>query len=580
MPGRVVIERDVLVPMRDGTRLAADIYRPEDNARHPVLVQRIPYNKSSLSYVGGLIFSPIEAAERGYVVVVQDTRGRFNSEGHWRPFFDEANDGYDTVEWAAQQPWSNGNVGVYGSSYMGVTALQAAVAAPPHLKAVLAYLTGSNYHEGWTYSGGAFELGFNFWWAGYFCWNALSRLSDAATKRQAAQELVQLHSQQERFIRHLPLKEIGVFEKLAPYWREWLDHPTYDEYWQAIDVARRARATRAPVLHVTGWYDNFLKGHLALAEALQSHPDAEIRANHRFIVGPWDHEAYMTTRLSAAGERDFGPSAIGGAPMMAPIAFQWFDRWLKGELTPIANAAPVRYFVMGDDTWQESSSWPPPHTPVRYYLHSAGRANSRFGDGVLTTDSPAGAEPPDSYVYDPNDPVPSVGGRTLHPNFGLGGVADQSRVEERGDVLVYTSAHLTRPLTIAGPVTVTLYVASSAPDTDFTAKLVDVQPDGYCANIAEGILRARYRNGPDREELLEPGKVYELTIDLWAVAHTFRPGHRIRLEVSSSNFPRFDRNLNNVVRPGEGGPADVRTATQWVLHDAERPSHVTFPLVS
>jgi putative CocE/NonD family hydrolase len=566
------VERDVMVAMRDGVRLATDIYRPDDTASHPVLVQRTPYSKSNAWFVGGLIFNPLDAVEREYVVLVQDTRGRFKSEGVWEPFVHEAADGFDTVEWAAAQPWSNGNIGIYGSSYMGVTAVQAAIAAPPHLKAAMAYVTGSNYQNGWTYSGGAFELGFNIWWTTFLGWDTLSRLNISDAKRQAMMaQLAAAAADPWTAVSHLPLSELPAFQGgVAPYWQDWLQHPVYDEYWARIDAAAQADAIQAPLLQIAAWYDNFLRGQLDLYARLQG------REHHRIVIGPWDHEAYLSLRTSSSGQRDFGPGALGGPALAADLAFQWFDHWLNGKETPLLATPRVRYFVMGENTWREANTWPPATTPVRYYLHSGGRANTRHGDGTLTLDPPA-TEPWDSYRYDPANPVPSAGGRTLHPPFGPGGVQNQAEVEEREDVLVYTTALLTTPLTITGPVSVTLFATSSAQDTDFTAKLVDVEPSGYCANIAEGIIRARYRKG-GVEELLKPGQVTEFTIDLWDVAHTFLPGHRIRLEISSSNFPRFNRNLNSAVRPELASSSEQQVAVQQICHDAQHPSHLLLPV--
>jgi putative CocE/NonD family hydrolase len=265
--------------------------------------------------------------------------------------------------------------------------------------------------------------------------------------------------------------------------------------------------------------------------------------------------------------------------MVAPLALEWFDRWVAEKQTAPPGAKRVRYFVMGSNAWHEADAWPPPHTPARYYLRSGGRANTRCGDGVLETEAPDN-EPADSYVYDPASPVPTVGGRSMAPSLCPAGVQDQAEVEQRDDVLVYTSPRLTVPLTIAGPVSVTLFASSSAPDTDFTGKLVDVQPDGYCAGIAEGIIRARYRNGMDREVLLTPGEIVELSIDLLAVAHTFQTGHRVRLEISSSNFPKYDRNLNVAAPLAAVSAADMRRAAQQVFHDRRRASYITLPVVS
>jgi uncharacterized protein len=574
MPTELTVERDVRVAMRDGVNLATDVYRPNDHKSYPVLVHRTPYSKSNAWFVGGLMFNPLDAVQRGYVIVVQDTRGRFGSEGDWVPFANEAADGYDTIEWAAAQPWSNGNVGIYGSSYMGVTTIQGLVAAPPHLNAAVSYMTGANYHSGWTYSGGAFELGFNLWWTNFLGWDTASRLKvDESERAELLGRLAESAGDPWTAARHLPLTELPAFQNdVAPYWQEWLRHPIYDAYWEQVDALARVGDIRAPLLQIAAWYDNFLRGHLDLNARLQR------QGEHRLVIGPWDHEAYLSLGLSQAGERDFGPSAISGPTLVADLALQWFDHWLAGKETPLMDTRPVRYFMMGDNAWQEAGTWPPASTPTRWYLRSGGRANTRHGDGALTLETP-GAEPADSYRYNPADPVPSLGGRTLHPNLGPAGVQNQATLEEREDVLVYTSARLTTRLAVAGPVSVTLFAASSAPDTDFTAKLIDVEPDGYCANIAEGIIRARYRNGEPHEELLEPGEVTEFGIDLWDVAHTFRTGHRIRLEISSSNFPRFDRNLNSAVSPGLAGSGELQVADQQVWHDANHASHLTLPVL-
>lgn len=569
----MLVERDVMVAMRDGVRLATDIYRPDDQEPHPVLVQRTPYSKSNAWFVGGLIFNPLDAVQRGYVVIVQDTRGRFGSEGEWVPFVNEAPDGYDTIEWASAQPWSNGNVGIYGSSYMGVTTVQAALAAPPHLKAALAYVTGSNYHNGWTYSGGAFELGFNTWWTNFLGWDTAARLPMSDEERQATiGRLAAATADPWAAARHLPLVDHPAFQGVAAYWQDWIQHPVYDAFWSEIDAAANAERIQAPMLQIAAWYDNFLRGQIGLHMRLQDRP------HHRLVIGPWDHEAYLSLHLSSAGQRDFGPAAIGGPTLATPLAFAWFDHWLAGKESPLVSAPRVRYFMMGENTWREAESWPPASTPTAFYLHSGGRANTRRGDGTLVTEPPQ-AGPADQYRYDPANPVPSTGGRTLHPPYGPGGVQDQARLEERDDVLVYTAAALAGPLTIAGNVAVVLYAASSAPDTDFTAKLVDVGPDGFCANIAEGIIRARYRNG-QTEELLQPNTVTEFRIDLWDVAHTFLPGHAIRLEISSSNFPRFSRNLNSATRPELASGDEAQVAVQQVYHDAQHPSRLLLPVVA
>lgn len=579
MAGKVIVERGVMVPMRDGVRLAADIYRLDDADRRPVLVHGTPYSRNNATAVGGYLFNPLVAAEQGYVVMVYESRGRCSSEGSWRPFADDGRDGYDTVEWAAGQPWSTGSVGIFGNCADGIPAVQTAVSAPPHLKACLLYMTGANYHNGWIFSGGAFELAFNLHWtAGALAPEELSRLQlEPKALEEAGYKLMQVLDDPIAAAHYLPVRDIPAFQTgVAPFWREWLSHPNYDEYWRGVDAAAHAAQIKVPVLHVTGWYDLMLRGHLDLHGQLQRGGDARLRSHHRIIIGPWDHEAYLGFRVTNAGQRSFGPMAATGPALMVSTALQWFDQWLLGKETPLLKTAQVRYFLMGTNEWREANAWPPEHTLVNHYLHSGGRANTSGGDGALTAEPP-GTEPADSYVYDPFNPVPTTGGRVLL--LVPGGIEDQAELEERDDVLVYTSPRLVTPLTVAGPVSVTLFASSSAPDTDFTAKLVDVEPEGYCANITEGIIRARYRNGQDREEMLEPGTVTKFVIDLWAVAHTFKPGHRIRLEISSSNFPRFDRNLNARVHPAAGTAADAQEAVQQVLHTTHYPSCLSLPVV-
>lgn len=574
----VAVDFDVMVPMRDGVSLATDVYRPLDDGRHPVLVYRTPYGKSGT----GLVIDRIGAVKRGYAVLAQDTRGRNRSGGEWLPWLaHEADDGYDTVEWAAVQPWSDGNVGVYGASAMGVTAIQAAVAAPPHLRAAMVYVAGTNLHNGWIFSNGVFELGFGMHWSLFSLPNqAIARLDVLPEQRsELTARLVAAQAGRWDTMRHLPLADVPALrEGVAPQWREWLAHPTYDDYWKAIDAVRRADAIRVPILHGTGWYDNFLRGHLDLQRALQDSPNATLRQQHRFFVGPWEHLSYLSDATSTAGERDFGSTAAGGARLLPDLVFGWFDYWLKGLEGAAAQPRPVRYFVMGLNEWREADSWPPPHAERTYYLQSGGRGNSRLGDGVLSPEPP-GDQPPDAFVYDPDNPVPSVGGRTLHREWGPAGVFDQATVEAREDILVYTSPYLTEAVSIAGPVSVVLYASTTGADTDFTAKLVDVEPNGYCANIAEGIVRARFRNGSDHEDWISPGAIEVYTIDLWDVAHEFASGHRVRLEISSSDFPRFDRNLNSRVSPSLGSADDAQIAVQQIWHDRLRPSCLRLPVI-
>lgn len=573
----ITVTRDVMVEMRDGVTLATDIYRPTGAENCPTIVHRNPYDKSSGGSVAGLMVNPLDAVQAGFAVVVQDTRGRFKSEGEWVPFENEAEDGHDTIEWAADQPWSNGRIGIYGASYHGVTTTQAITAKPPSLDAAIAYLTGANYHDGWTYSGGAFELGFNLWWVMYLAADTTQKLDIPPDERDDAfGDLMALTANPEEAAWGTPLRDNPVFDHpAAAYTQDWFDHPEYDDYWRSIDVTQHLTDIDIPVLHVSGWYDLFLRGHLDFYDGLATAGTDRARDEQRFIIGPWDHEAYTTTTPDRAGDRVFGYEAAGGRALMSDITLSWFGHWLGNADDP--ELPPVRYYQMGANEWRDADEWPPDHTPTDYYLESGGDANTRFGDGRLTQTRP-GTRGVDSYEYDPLDPVPSCGGRSLHPNITEPGIQDRAAVETRNDVLVYTSERLTSSLDIAGPVDVTLHAASSAPDTDFTATLVDVEPDGYCAPIAEGIIRARYRNSITDPEFMMPGEVAEFHIDLRATAHTFDVGHRIRLEVSSSNFPRFDRNPNVAAPVADVDIADATTATQNVYHTPERPSRLTLPV--
>jgi putative CocE/NonD family hydrolase len=573
----IKVERDLYVEMRDGVELATDVYRPADEEACPTIVHRNPYDKSNAGSVAGLVLNPLDAVQEGFAVVVQDPRGRFKSDGEWEPFVNEADDGYDTVEWAADQPWSNGRVGMYGASYHGVTVLQAMIADPPSLEAALAYLTGANYHNGWTYTGGAFELGFNQWWNLYNAQDTVTRL-DVPDERKVelANELLDMTEDPEGIVEQLPVRSNDLFDHPATDCaQEWFDHPQYDSYWEDIDVTEHLADVDTPLLNVSGWYDMFLPGHLDLYEAIEEDAGPLAREKQRFIVGPWDHEAYVTVTPDRGGERKFGYRAAGGTALLSDLSLEWFGRWL-GDSDEL-DIPSVRYYQMGDNEWKTSESWPPEHEATPYYLHSDGNANSRSGGGYLSPDEPA-SETVDSYEYDPADPVPTTGGRSLHPNIDDPGITDRSSVETRDDVLVYTSERVTEPCEIAGPVNATLYVSTSVPDTDFVATLVDVEPDGYCVPVTEGIRRARYRNGFEEESFLEAGEQYEIPIDMAAVAHTFKTGHRIRLEVTSSNFPKYDRNLNIAEPVGTGTLEEAQVATQNVFHDSGAPSHVTLPI--
>jgi hypothetical protein len=520
------------------------------------------------------MLNPLNAADQGYAVVIQDCRGRFASDGEWVFIHAEGKDGYDSIEWCAQQPWSNGKVGIYGASAMGITAWQAVAAAPPHLEAAFVYLSGTNLHEGGVYRSGAFVLGSRLPWALGMGWDKLSKLP-AEQQRPIREKMVEAASNMWAAYRHLPLKEMPALKGVAPYYYDWLAHPNYDEYWRAVNVEERYDKITVPVLQVTGWFDTFLISHLTSFKGIREKgATKKARQNQKLIIGPWAHSDYVSLTPSKVGDFELGPAAIPNAP---GLMFRWFDYWLKGMNTGIMDKPPVRIWVHGANVWRDEEDWPLKRAKeTRWYLHSGGHANTLNGDGALTLVSPD-HEPPDSYAYDPGNPVPTCGGRTLSPPLPSDGFRDQRCVEERPDVLVYTSPLLMKDTEVTGPVLLKLWLASSARDTDLTGKLVDVHPDGYAAIVADGILRARYRESMTQPKLLEPQQIYELTVDLWAISQVFKCGHRIRVEVSSSNFPLFDRNLNT----GEDNASESRMqiAIQAVYHNAQHPSHIVLPMV-
>src|SRR5262245_40576539 len=440
---RVVVELDQWVTVRDGTRLATDVYRPDDDAAHPVLVHRSPYAKAN----GPAILDPIAAVREGYVVVMQESRGRLASEGTFTPFHHEADDGHDTVEWAAAQPWSTGAVGTFGASGNGASAAQLVLSAPPALRCAAVVHTGFNPYRGWVYADGTLELAFLHGWVRRFAGTVLPRLAvDDETRTRLEGVLAAWAEDPVAVIRALPLEDAFPPE-LSPFFHEWLAHPSYDDYWAAVDVVARCDAVRVPILHITGWYDGFLVSHMDFQRALQRHPDPTVRQESRLVVGPWDHHAYLSpTKSSWSGTRDFGGRALSGPALSAPLLLRWFARWVKDDHT-VDTGPPVRYFVMGVREWREAPAWPPPTRETAWYLHRVGDVGSDSG-GTLDPVHPSD-EPSDSFRYDPLDPTPTTGGRHLGLEFAASGVADQSGVARRDDVLVYTSRQLDQAVEVA-----------------------------------------------------------------------------------------------------------------------------------
>ena len=577
---RVVREPNVMVPMRDGVRLATDIYRPDVPGRFPALVTRGPYGKDG--YADNQEHSSWYFPQRGYVVVSQDCRARFESEGgYYDPLFQEAQDGYDTVEWAARQPWSNGRIGTTGQSYLGATqyTLAAGDALPPHLQAMAPVSASSDFHQSWVYhTGGAMEWGWTIPYAIHKGRNTLERAGRYDLLAQMDEYVADADNfarpLRDSWYRHLPLRDwIDRLKEAAPYLHEYFDEENDGPYWWKINLLRQAQRIDIPMFHVSSWYDIFLEGALNSYQAMREKaPTVRTRNGQKLLVGPWAHiRPYTAPTSRETGDIDFGPEA---RIELHEHLLRWFDFWLKDVQTGIMDEPPVSIFVMGENRWRSENEWPLARTHyTRYYLHADTPANTRHGGGALST-APPGEESPDSFVYDPGDPAPTNRGSTL---IIPQGVADQRVVEDRQDVLVYTSDVLERDLEITGPVSVRLFASSTAVDTDFTAKLMDVRPDGYAHNLQDGIVRARYRTSAAEPSLIEPGRVYEFEIDLWSVSHLVKSGHQLRVEISSSNFPRFDRNPNTGAPIGQDDR--LETARQTVFHSSDHPSHIILPVI-
>jgi putative CocE/NonD family hydrolase len=555
----VVFESNVEMKTRDGVTLRADIYRPKADGKFPVLLNRNPYDK----YI--YLTDALASAARGYVFIVQDARGRFASDGDWYPFKYESQDTYDTVEWAAALPYSNGKVGMVGISYVGVPQLLGAIAAPPHLVAIYPGITASDFHENWIYHGGALSQAFAQGWSGYFTNQELSRRASKAAGPSPA-ELLTLPP-----ARHAAVESFTA-KNLAEYYRDWIAHPRFDDYWKQWSIEQHYDQIKIPALHLGAWYDIFMPGALRNYIGVKTRGGSDAaRKGQRLVVIPGGHAGF-SQRIGAV---DFGRDSLFD---VWAYGLRWFDWVLKGIDNGMANEKPVRLFIMGRNVWRDEDDWPLARAlSTRFYLHSTGRANTLIGDGALSTTAAAVAEPADTYVHDPGNPAPTYGGVIASPEGITAGPQDQRAIEGRLDILVYTTAAFEKDTEVTGPISLELYVSSSAVDTDFTGKLIDVWPNGFAQNLTEGILRARYRNSMEKAELMNPGQVYRLTIDLGATANVFLAGHKLRLEVASANFPRFDRNPNTGAEPETS--TTYAKATNIIYHDHDHPSALVLPVV-
>ena len=614
LPALAAVTCTVQHPTINGVQLATEVYLPANNTgRLPVILQRTPYNRFPPG-PGSNCASPdfIYLAEHGYAALSQDVRGRYRSGGVMDAMQQEAADGYAAVEWAAAQPWSTGKVGLFGGSYVGLTQWQPAIHTPPHLAAMAPMITASDYHDHWTYVNGAFDLWFaQSWMLLTFAGEQYMRNLEAqgypppVVTAMTAEWIAKGRSEiLTDWVWKLPLSSFDEFRKgnppLAPYYYDWIAHPNYDAFWAKMDVEPRYQDVKVPTLNIGWWYDIFQIGTVRNFQYMQTDGGTSAaRKGTQLLMWAQCHACPPGTK---AGEIDFGPQNTYD---LNALYVRFFDRWLKGIDNGVDKEPAAKLFVMlppdagtqGSGFWINSETFPLKGTRTEtLLLQSGGRANGSAGDGVLVQSGGGrggdddgdgdgdgdgdhgGGGSADRFVYDPSNPVPTKGGDMCCINDLLpSGAFNQAEIERRGDVLVYTTAPLTKNLPVIGQVNVKLWAVSSAPDTDFTAKLVDVHPDGYAQNILDRLVRARYRHGSKLPpSFIQPGKAYEYTIELGNTSTVFKPGHRIRLEISSSNFPHYVRNQNTTADVGSN--RELRTAHQTILHDGEHRSRLELPV--
>jgi putative CocE/NonD family hydrolase len=550
---------DQRVPMRDGVTLSADIYypaasstgeaAPDTTLRWPAVLTRTPYIKANPRMLEqGRWF-----AERGYVFVAMDVRGRGDSDGEFAPYASEGRDGYDSIEWIAAQAWSDGAVGTIGGSYLGRIQWLTAVERPPHLRAMVVAVPPS---DPFVETPTGLPSPMNLCWIHYTSGRQL-QLMEAVDW--------------ERVYDHLPLLTMDEAAGRGPQrrWRVEIEHARLDDYWRRICYQDKFDQMDVPALHISGWYDDEQIGTPLNFHGMTTHAaTAEARRSQRLLMGPWGHNVNSTAKL---GDVDFGSAALID---LRGEQLTWFDRWLRGvgadEPTP-----PARIFIMGANVWRDEQEWPLARAiSTRYHLRSAGRANSRFGDGALSPDAPPADEASDRYRYDPARPTPFI---TEATSSQIGGPDDYAAVQRRDDMLVYQTEPLSADIEVTGPISMDLYAASSAPDTDFMAMLLDVAPSGFAQRLTDGMVRARFREGMANPSLITPGAVYRYTIDCWNTAHVFRAGHRIAAQIASAAFPKYDRNLNTGATLGM--TSEMAVAEQTIYHDAERPSAIILPII-
>ena len=555
MSYEVRLEFGIKQEMRDGVKLSSDIYLPDARGKFPVLITRSPY----MTVEGFQKRFSEEAkffARQGYAFVIQDCRGKNDSEGTFHPFFDDPTDGFDTLNWCAKQEWSNGKLGTIGASYQAWNQWAAATQNPPNLRAMVSIVALPDPVLNVPFQNGALVLWMAEWMA------TVDGKKNTAPSIYDASEL----------FNHLPLRTMDerFGRKESSIWQNWIRHPSADDYWKHSFYQDKFSQIDLPVLHISGWYDDDLIGtHINYTSMRKSAKSENARNNQKLIIGPWPHHVNVTRQLATI---DFGQSALID---LRKIELEWFDYWLKDIENGIMKQPKVDIFTMGSNEWRKGESWPLERTQyVEYFLHSNGRANTSTGDGKLSSTKANKEEPCDSYRYDPADSCPNIYDTSA---MAAEGPFDQRPIERREDVLVYSTPVLDANLEVTGPVRVKLFASTSARDTDFWTQLVDVFPNGYSMHLTEGIIRARYRNSLEKPELMEPEKVYEFDIDLWITSNVFQRGHRVRLDVSSSSFPKYDRNPNTGNQ--FGADTTLNVADQRVYHNERHPSHILLPVI-
>ncbi|OLF14737.1 CocE/NonD family hydrolase [Actinophytocola xanthii] len=573
------VEVDVPVPMHDGVALATNVWRPAGPGPFPVLLVRTPYGKDDAgTYCNPKLPDVFAFVEAGYAVVAQDVRGTSRSPGAFEPHVHEGRDGVDTLLWLAAQPWCDGAVGMWGGSYMGFAQWQAAASGAPALRAIAPVMSSADpYGAPWYSPGGALSQDAVLTWGTLSALRNLRR--DLAGDPADAQALLAGLSDPRLLHDPLPVADRGALTRSLPWVGEVLDHPERDAFWQDVAAIDRCADITVPAFQVGGWYDVFIGETVRSYTTMRRHGgSAAAREGQRLLIGPWSHAD--GTDLGTFPDRSFGLDGSIKAVDVTGAHLRFFDRWVRGRADTPDDGNRVRIFVMGIDRWRDEMDWPLPDTRYTdFFLDGTGHANSAAGGGVLTRDVPSETAV-DTFRYDPRRPVPTLGGTVLAAAPGAyPGPADQAAVETREDVLCFTTAVLDRPVEITGHVSLVLHVSSSAPDTDFTGKLVDVHPDGRAILLCEGIRRARYRESLIEAAPLTPGTVCELSIDLCVTSNVFLPGHRIRLEVSSSNFPRYDRNTNTGGPIATEGEDDLAVAVNRVHHGPAHPSRLVLPLI-